>query len=123
MVLLKGTRRSGSIQKREFAHKQGILGKFSGELAKLSASQVRLLLSQRGQRQKDLGEGAKVIPLCRRPCELLHAHFSVASDATQAKQQSLVEGQAADNVVGSAKRQVRISGVGFHRQQLLGISF
>src|SRR6516162_5273856 len=99
MVLLKGTRRSGSIQKREFAHKQGILGKLIGELAKLSASQIRLLLSERGQRQKDLGEGAKVITLCRRTCELLHAHFTDASDANHTKQQSLVEKQAADNVV------------------------
>src|SRR5262249_7042801 len=93
--------------------------KLVGQLQKELLCQLILLFAARGKRQKDLSERREVPAAIDGFFQLLHAKFFVAVNTSEPQHETCAAGEAADDVVCRAERNVSVIGLWFLNQQNL----
>ena len=80
-----------------------------------------LFFSSGGEGEQDFRKGLQVAATVNRFSELRHAEFLVPVDSAEPQHEARPAGEAADDVVGRAQRDVRVVCIGLLGQQLLGV--
>ena len=97
------------------------LGKFLGQLAQEFPRQGVLFLAASRKGQHDFGERPEIAAVLRSVGDLLHAELFVAVNSAEPKSEAETRVQRANDVIGDAGRDVRVSSIGMPGEQLLGV--
>src|SRR5271157_148535 len=94
-----------------FRDVDGIAGEFFGKVFQEFLRESILFFAAGGERQEDLGEGLQVVAAINGLLHLLHTEAFVAVNAAEPKHEARRPGQRADDVVGTAERDIGVVGV------------